>query len=153
VEVRRKIRPTNLKQVLRLIDPTEPMFAKIEQLGALGKGPRQNLRGLGDNYLATVTGCAHPGGAMNIQTDVVTSTEHSRPRVHPDSNSQGGLPWPGIALNCSLCGQSRRHCVRGGSENAEEGVTFGVYFDSLIRLDGFGYQPVVLTEQRLECVG
>ena len=133
----REVAVTELVEALRRGEILQPVQSLVAELGALVEA----RRGLGDEDLPAVAGCADPRAPVDVHADVALVGDDRLTGVdaHPDADRAGGER----SLGCSGGGD----CPFRGREGDEEGVPLRVDLDAAVARERFPQHPPMLAEE------
>ena len=110
-----------LIEMLRLVKVLQLVLAQVTQRDVRDRILAKQLAGgLGDKYLAPVTGSADPGRAMHAKADISLAAHSRLARVnaHPDAKLRAVRP--SVRAEAALARDCSRYRVLGASEGDEE---------------------------------
>ena len=133
---RRELLAPELEEPLRLEQVLETVLTEIGSLHV-----DEVSRGLREQYLAAVPGCANASAAVHVEADVALVRDLRLACVHPDADADRPGREPALDL------RGRGDGVRSASERGEERVPLGVHLHAPV----LGERGAQDTAVRSEC--
>ena len=153
-EIARESLDDDVVQVLRVVDVLQQVGAEVAELHAVRKRAlHEGTCRVGDEDLAAVSQRGDPGGAMDVDADVVVTTQPALPGMESHPHADRRFLRPPFGCKAALRVHGGVDRSRRGRECREEGVAFGPHDGSVSVVDRAAEDLVVTVQQAAEPLG